>query len=921
MDVSCVPCEARRPRPSESWPRRRRRRRFLVFTGLVGTLLHRLADAPRVPLGTPVAGRPRVELEGLIGFFVNTLVLPLDVAGQPSVQSLLAATRDTALGAFAHQDLPFEKLVEELAPERDTSRTPLFQTLVVEQNVPWQARELPGLRLEPLRLDAALTKFDLMWALAREEEGLRLTLTWSAELFDTSTAHHLLDRFERLLEAAAQDPQRAPADLPLLGAAERHQLFTEWTPEDAAAPSIPQLGDRLVAATAARPEAVAVVAEGETLSFGALEARSRAVAVHLLSLGLRPEEPVGLLMERSVEQLVGLWGILRSGAALLALSVEDPPARLAGVLEDSGTRRVFTTGGLAERLPEGVEALTLEAAASSSAAAELPAIEPQAAAYVLYTSGSTGRPKGVVVVHRAVASLADRLAETIYQGTAPGLRVGVNAPLAFDASVKQWVQLLSGHTVVLVPEGARRDRDALLTFLERQRLDALDATPGQLNFLLLPEVVEWPVGRAPARLLVGGEEIGEDLWQRLGSVTDRQNWNVYGPTECTVDATVAPMEAGTSASLGRALADTGIAIYDRHLRALPLGAIGEIALSGIGLARGYLGRPGLTAERFVPDPAGQGGRLYRTGDSGRFSKDGRLHYGGRLDHQLKVRGYRVELGEIEAVLTGLPQVADGAVVAVSGASSVRLLAFGVASGASPEALRDALAAALPAHMVPSSIHLLEALPLTSNAKVDRRALRDLATELEPVATDSAQAFSSPLEQGGGESWAEVLEVPRVAQGIASSSWAAIPSWRPVWWPGCGKPWGWNCPWRRSSPEARWRTWPAGWRPWARAAGYRPTAPGAGRGRCAPLLCPGEAVVSRSPESGGCGLQHARRLASGGSARSHCPPSSLAGSGGTARAPAHGLRSYGRTSRSASGTGGWPAGCDRPGGSSRGASSG
>jgi amino acid adenylation domain-containing protein len=722
---------------------------FMVLLAAFAALLFRWSEEEDLVMGSPVANRHGVETEGLIGFFVNMLPLRVDLAGQPRFTGLLARVREETLAAYVHQDLPFEKLVEALQPPRYLGRTPLFQVSFALQNAPFAAVEIPGLTWSPLPLETGTAKFDLSLSLSEEAGGLAAALTFKADLFDTVTAERLLGHFGRLLAAAVVTPDRRPGELPLLSAAERHAVVIEgndtvW-PVNEERPLHWIFEER----AAATPDALALVAGEERLTFGELDRRANAVAQRLLRQGAGLESRVGLAAARTVGTIASLLGILKAGGAYVPLDPTWPAERLRWLLADSG----------AELLVDGLEPVIPESAA--------PCVDvtPDNAAYILYTSGSTGLPKGVVVRHGAIVNLARALFGGVYGGDPRPLRVGLNASLAFDGSVKQLIQLVWGHTLYLIPEQERLDPAALVERIRRERLDVLDCTPAQLRLLLAAGLAADPQS-GPRLVLVGGEALDGESWELARSRPWTRFVNVYGPTECTVDATACSFSAmATPGTLGRPLANVRVHVVDGEGEPRPVGVPGEIWIGGAGVTRGYLGRPEWTAERFVPDPfaAEPGARLYRSGDRARRLADGSLDFLGRTDHQVKVRGFRIEPGEVEASLRAHPSVSDCAVMARQTTEEESLLvAYVVPVGhcdLSAGALRDFLRDSLPAYMLPSAFVFMPSFPLTPNGKIDRRALPAPKPGGAP-----GRIYVAPrnaLEELLADLWAGVLHVERV----------------------------------------------------------------------------------------------------------------------------------------------------------------
>ncbi len=760
---------------------------FMTVLAAYFVLLSRHSGQKDLCVGTPVANRHHRELEPLIGFFVNTLVLRADLTGDPSFLDLLARVRTSALDAHAHQDIPFEQLVLALGVPRDLGRTPLFQAMLVLQNTPVQTLELPGLALEPVTLDTGAAKFDLTLSIGEQDGRISGSFAYDAALFEPETIARMARRFEVLLRGLCAHPERPVSEAPMLDSAERRTLLAEWNGARGPIPEDTCIQTLFEAAARRSPEATAVVFEGEQLTYAELAGRARQLAWHLRSLGVGPEKRVGLCVPRSVDMIVGLLGILEAGGAYVPLDPEHPPDRLAFLVEDAGLTIIVTLAHLAPGLPGApvagaelagapvagaVRLLRLDAdwatIARSSPPGEALRVTPDNLAYVLYTSGSTGRPKGVMVQHRSVVNLHGALREAVYGGLGEGpLRVGLNAPLVFDSSIKQLLALLDGHTLEILSDPVRQSPGALLARLRERPLDVLDCTPSLLQVWLDDALGEHPP-HLPRRLLVGGEALGEALRARLAAIPHLDAYNVYGPTECTVDATACQVRgAASGASIGRPLRNMSVHVLDRRLEPTPVGVAGELCIGGAGVGRGYVGQPGLTAERFVPDPFGEepGARMYRTGDLARWRHDGQLEFLGRLDHQVKVRGYRIELGEIEAVLTAHPDVRAAVVLAREDSpGDRRLVAYVVpASEASPSpsALQRHLAAALPRYMVPSAFVRMEALPRTPNGKLDRGALPAPEAPAHEGAGHAFVAPRTPVEEIVAAGIQEVLGLERV----------------------------------------------------------------------------------------------------------------------------------------------------------------
>ncbi|HLL48541.1 MAG TPA: amino acid adenylation domain-containing protein, partial [Longimicrobiaceae bacterium] len=736
---------------------------YMTLLGAFQVLLSKYAGIEDIVVGSPSAGRTRGEVEELIGFFVNTLVLRADLSGDPSFRETLRRVREVTLSAYEHQELPFERLVEELQPERSLSHSPLFQVMFTLQNTGGGEGALSGLNVSEVGAELASAKFDLSLSLTATPRGLQGGLTYGTDLFEPDTIERMARHLERVLEQVAADADVRLSRLDLLGEAERALVLEAWS-RTAAEHITDRCIHQLVEAQAARtPGAVAVVFDGAELTYSELDARANQLAHHLRDLGVGPDIRVGLCLERGVDAIVGLLAVLKAGGAYVPLDPSYPVERLREMLADSRPVVLLTQASLRERVgPLGVPAVALDA--DAGAWAERPetnparlGLTPEHLAYVIYTSGSTGRPKGVMVRHSSVVNLASALRAQIYAAHPAPLRVGVNAPLVFDGSVKQIVQLVAGHALCLVPEAVRRDPAALVAWLDQERVDTLDMTPSLLRLALAEGLGH---NGSPRFVLVGGEAVDEELRERMSRVSTRFH-NVYGPTECTVDATTREIGAsGPAAAIGGPLPNVVTYVLDPRMLPMPIGVAGELYVGGAGLARGYLDRPGLTAERFVPDPfSGEAGaRLYRTGDRVRWMADGTLEYLGRLDVQVKVRGFRIELGEIEVRLAEHPHVREAVVLAREDAPGDRRLVAYVVGAVETHALRAYLRQSLPEYMVPSAFVALERLPLTPNGKLDRKALPapDLAS-----AEEKYVAPRTPVEEVLAGIWAEVLRLERV----------------------------------------------------------------------------------------------------------------------------------------------------------------
>jgi amino acid adenylation domain-containing protein len=742
---------------------------FMVLLAAFQALLHRYTGQEDLCVGTPVAGRGRREVEGLIGFFVNTLVLRGDLSGDPTFAELLGRVRETCLGAYAHQDLPFERLVEELRPERDSSRSPLFQVMFVLQNAPQEALELPGLTVTPWDVDSGTSKFDLTLRLTERDGELRGELEYSTELFEDETAARLTEHLRTLLEAACTNPSLPVSRLPLLTDTE-HDRLRQWN-STAVDYAQPHLLHRLIEQQARRtPQTEAVRCEDQALSYADLDRHANRLAHCLSRLGVGPDVPVAVCLERSVQLPVALLGTLKAGGCYVPLDPDYPADRLAFLLQDAAPPVLLTQSRLAGRLPpHTAHTVCLDDGWDSDTDGDGDlrldvGVGPEHLAYVIYTSGSTGPPKGAMNSHRGICNRllwmqdAYRLtaADTVLQKT----------PCSFDVSVWEFFwPLLAGARLVLARPGGHRDPAYLAQLIQRARVSVCHFVPSMLEaFLRTPGLEERCVSLRD--VVCSGEALSYALQERFFTRLGARLHNLYGPTEAAVDVTAWACRQGDGprvVPIGRPIANTRLHVLDRQLQEVPVGVPGELYIGGVGLARGYHNRPELTAERFVEHP--QLGRLYRTGDVGRWQAEGVIEYLGRMDRQVKVRGCRVELGEVEAALREHPAVREAVAVAREETpGDVRLVAYvvprDVEGGAPAEALREHLKEKLPEYMVPSVFVTLEALPLSPNGKLDHRAL-PAPNRARAGTAGSYVAPRNPVEEAVARIWAEVLGVERV----------------------------------------------------------------------------------------------------------------------------------------------------------------
>jgi amino acid adenylation domain-containing protein len=746
---------------------------FMTFLAAFDVLLYRYTGQHDLVVGTPIANRTRLETEELIGLFVNTLALRIDLSGNPRFRELLRRVREVCLGAYGHQDLPFDRLVEELHLIRDLSRNPLFQVMFVLNTAALRTVEQSGLTLSAVESDSEAAHFDLTMQIDDTEQGLTATLTYNTDLFEAATIARMLGNFRTLVEGAAADPEQRLSDLPLLGEAERRQLLVAWNasrtgdPEDLC---VHQLFEAQVQRT---PDAVAVVFEAERLTYRELNRRSNQLAHRLQALGVGPEILVGICVERSLEMIVGLLGVLKAGGAFVPLDPASPMQRLDFMLHDARVPVLLTSERLAAGFAgQDATVVCLDADWESIAreSGENPggAIGPENLAYVIYTSGSTGQPKGVLVSHDAIAGHC-RNVQTLY-GLNARDAVLQFASLSFDVSLEEILPtLIAGARLVLMEANVWHPAELLRSIAE------FGLTVLNLPTAYWQELARQWAGVAelvrhiqPRLCVVGGDTMSADalkLWQQTPLHSVRL-LNAYGPTEATITATVfeianRPGEHATDrrVPIGRPLANRAVYILDQHRNPVPIGVQGQLYVGGAGIARGYLNRPELTAETFIADPFSTrpGARMYRTGDLARYRSDGNIEFLGRADDQVKIRGFRIELAEIEAALGQHPAVRGAAVVPredVTGEK--RLVAYAVADCTADE-LRQFIMQKLPGYMEPAVFVLLDALPITAGGKVDRQAL-PAPEQSRPAAQDAFIAPRDDLERQLANIWEEVLGV-------------------------------------------------------------------------------------------------------------------------------------------------------------------
>jgi amino acid adenylation domain-containing protein len=741
---------------------------FMTLLGAFDVLMARYSGGRDVTLGTDIANRNREEIEGLIGFFVNQLALRVDVRIEEGFSSLLKKVRETCLGAYAHQDLPFEKLVEELRPERDLSRAPLFQVKLIMQNEPNWRLGLGGGRLRndnsvatEALIEGHKAKLDLTIVISDEGHDLSVEVEYSRDLFEAGTIDRLMNHYGNALKGIVEGSERAISDLSLLSEEEMAQIVVEWN--DTGKSYSPDLWVHEIFEERAErtPERVALIGAGQALSYGELNRRANQLGNYLQGLGVGPEAVVGLCMERSVEMVAALLGTLKAGGAYLPLDPDYPLERLSFMLEDAGVEVVLTERKMEGRLPAfwgQTVCLDVEWERIGRQSDVEPASEVDAGnvGYVIYTSGSTGKPKGVMVAHQGLCNLVEAQKEIF--GTGEDARVLQFASLSFDASVWEIFGALAvGRSLHLYGRESLMPGADLLRALKEDQITTVTLPPSVLAALGAVELKELET------IVAAGEACSAEIVEMWAG--GRRFLNAYGPTEATVCASVGECKAGGNGrpGIGRPIKNTKLYILDGRVNPTPVGTQGELYIAGAGLARGYLGRPDLTAERFMPNlfSAEAGGRLYRTGDVVRYLTDGQIEFIGRADEQVKVRGRRIELGEIEAALNQLDTVKRSVVLASEDENGARRLIAYVAAEEPAAGLKKRLQKKLPEYMVPEVIMVLEEMPLTANGKIDRKRLPSFLKDVIRQPEQDYAGARTPIEEMVVGIFEEVLNMDRV----------------------------------------------------------------------------------------------------------------------------------------------------------------
>ncbi len=757
---------------------------FMTLLAAFQVLLHRYTGQEDICVGTPVSGRSRKEIEGLIGFFVNTLLIRTDLSGNPTFRELLGQVRTCVLQAFANQDVPFEKLVDELQPERELSHHPLFQVMFSMQSiVPEEVNRLAGLELSSVPVDYKASMFDLDLNVIDTQRGLELVLIYCTDLFNSETVRRMLGNYQRLLEVILSDPDQRVGELSLLTEEERQQILVEWNQTKEPYPQERCIHQLVEAQVKKTPDNVAAVFKGEALTYQELNRRANRMAWQLIDQGVGPNTVVGLLAERGHDFLTAILAVLKAGGAYLPIDPLYPAGRISQIVSNSQCPLVITSTNSLQKLETALTDITAEnrptvlsletLLTTPSPEDNLPRrVTPSDLAYVIFTSGSTGVPKGVMIEHRGMLNHIYAKIRDL-KLTSQDI-ISQTASQCFDISVWQFLTpLILGGQVFILPDEVAHDPAQLLAAVSQGSVTVLQVVPSQLR-AILDETERYRYDLSALRWLIPtGEVLGPELCKKwLACYPKVPLVNAYGPTECSDDVShhaIFTPDAIDSARIpiGRPINNTQLYVLDRHLQPVPVGVPGELHVGGVGVGRGYLNRPELTAERFIPDPFSQepGARLYKTGDLVRYLPSGELDYLGRMDQQVKVRGYRVELGEIESVLQEHPTVRESVVIVKEDTLGHNLLvAYIVPVAERTPNLNDLttfLSTKLPDYMLPSAFVFLEKMPTMPNGKINRKAL----PEPDMANLDLGMEFlapRTPMESVLAAIWANVLNVDQIS---------------------------------------------------------------------------------------------------------------------------------------------------------------
>lgn len=748
---------------------------FMTLLTAFKVLLYRYTGQSDIVVGSPIADRNQPEVAGVIGFFVNTLALRTNLSGNPTFRELTQRVRQTCLKGYANQNVQFEQLVEELHLKRDLSHPPLFQVMLLLQNKLSGQITLPELTLEVILTDSQAAKFDITLSLAEAENGLTGILEYNTDLFDADTIVRMSEHLETLLEGIVANPDCKLSDLPILPPLERQRILQEWNATEAEYPQSSGIHELFEAQVERTPDAVAVVFEQQSLTYHELNQRANQLAHYLRKLGVGSDMLVGLCLERSLEMVIGLLGILKAGAAYLPLDPNYPQERLAYMLEDSGASVLLSQEDLLAKFPQlASNNICLdrdwEKIANENITPPESVVQPNSLAYVIYTSGSTGKPKGTMISHSAIINHMRWMQTTFPLSTTDS--VLQKTPFSFDASVWEfYAPLLVGGRLIMACPGGHQDSAYLCEEIIKQNVTTLQLVPSLLRVLLDDPAFKNCLSLK--RVFCGGEALPGDLVESFFASLNAELNNLYGPTEATIDATSYSCKKEATQRtipIGRPIANTQIYLLDQNFSPVPTGVFGELYISGAGLARGYYHRPALTAEKFLPnpfvaadDPRTTVRRLYRTGDLARWLPDGNIEYASRIDHQVKVRGMRIELGEIEAALSEHPAIQTAAVLVREDIPGHRQLTAYLVTHQNitipTNELTGFLKTHLPEYMVPTAFSFLDQLPLTPNGKIDRKALP--APTLQHSLTREYVAPRTPAEETLAAIWSQILGVEQV----------------------------------------------------------------------------------------------------------------------------------------------------------------
>ncbi|HEX2867355.1 MAG TPA: amino acid adenylation domain-containing protein, partial [Ignavibacteriales bacterium] len=750
-------------------------------------LLSKYSNQEDFGIGLPVANRLKLQTQETFGLFTNTVVIRADLTKDPSLGELLQRTKSTVLEAFEHQECPFERVVNALQPEHNTSISPLFQVVFDFQNKPLHSLAMPGLDIEMLDFERDTSKYDLTLSIQDSDDDFKCTFEYSTDLFLEESIKRLSGYFLNILKDMAEDPDKLIHEVQMLSEEDLKQILFDWNNTGSTYPREETFHHMFEIQAEKTPGRTAVVFENEKLTFRELNRRANRLAHILINKGIGPERLVGLYLERSADIMVGIFAILKAGGAYLPLDVNSPKERLKMILDDLNDPIVLTQKSMKAKLQnEGIDVCCIDELEPDDADYLNPETEtcPQNLAYVIYTSGSTGRPKGAMITHQSVVNLVHALEKNIYaraqnimqekkmifggrraeKNDSRPLKLMMNSSLIFDASIQQMILITKGHCIYILPDDIRRDGLAFVSYIRKHRIEVLDCVPSQLNMLLECGLLD-EKKYCPFLVLPGGEAISGNVWKELSKSNKTEFFNMYGPTETTVEVTAAHINNSDSQPvIGKPLDNVRLYILDRNLKPQPVGVTGELFIAGECLGRGYLNRPEITAEKFIPNPFAQmhGERIYRTGDLARYTGNGDVEYMGRCDTQVKIRGFRIELGEIESAINQLPGIGESLVMlredTVNDRKVVAYLIPDKKETFSPQEIKQMLRGKLPEYMIPSYLILLDKFPLMPSGKIDKKMLPAPKPQNSVLSCDFIPP-STPLE----------CELVRLCESVLNSS--------------------------------------------------------------------------------------------------------------------------------------------------------